>query len=107
MTSRLAAAALSLSLLAAPVAVAGGDPDPAPIFKARCAVCHGLDGKGQTPAGKALKVRDLGSPEVQQRSDAELAATIAEGKGKMPAFKSTLGAGDIEALVGLIRTLEK
>lgn len=32
-------------------------------YKAKCAMCHGPDGKGQTPTGKSTKVRDLCSGE--------------------------------------------
>src|SRR6185436_51289 len=69
---------VSLPLLAG----GGGGPDPAPIYKAKCAMCHGPDGKGETPTGKKMKVRDLGSPEVQKMTDAELAKVIADGKNK-------------------------
>jgi cytochrome c len=29
------------------------------VYKARCASCHGPDGKGETAAGKATKARDI------------------------------------------------
>ena len=81
--------------------------DGAPIYKANCAMCHAADGSGQTPTGKAMKVRDLRSPEVQKRSDQELAAVIANGKQKMPAYKAKLGTADIDALVAYIRKFKK
>ena len=49
-------------------------------FKAKCAMCHGADGKGKD----AMKTRDLSSADVQKQSDAELSAIISNGKGKMP-----------------------
>lgn len=94
-------------LVVAPAAIAGGGPDGAAIYKSKCAVCHGADGAGQTPMGKTMKLRDLGSPEVQKQSDQELAKWIADGKGKMPAYKTKLSAADIDALVGFIRSLKK
>ena len=94
-------------VLTAPMAFADSGPDATALFKSNCAICHGADGAGQTPVGKSMKVRDLRSAEVQQQSDAELAHTIAGGKGKMPAYKSKLGTEEIQALVGLIRTLRK
>jgi mono/diheme cytochrome c family protein len=93
-------------LIAVPV-FAGGGPDGAAIYKAKCAMCHGPDGAGQTTMGKNLKLRDVRSPDVQKQSNAELAKIISDGKGKMPAYKAKLGAGDIEALVAFIRTLKK
>lgn len=88
-------------------ALADAGPDAAGIYKAKCAMCHGADGAGQTPTGKAMKVRDLRSPEVQKMSDKDLAAAIRDGKGKMTAFKGKLSEPDIEALVGFIRALKK
>jgi cytochrome c6 len=70
-------------------------------------MCHGVDGKGNTPAGKAMKARDLGSPEVQKQSDEALAAVIANGKGSMPSFKGSLSAAQIKQLVAFIRTLKR
>lgn len=94
-------------LIAAPAAFAGGGPDGAALFKTKCAMCHGPDGAGQTAMGKSLKLRDLRSADVQKQTDAELAKWIADGKGKMPAYKTKLSAEEITALVGYIRTLKK
>ncbi|HWW60387.1 MAG TPA: c-type cytochrome [Thermoanaerobaculia bacterium] len=96
-----------LFLLMAPAVLADATPDGAAIFKSNCAMCHGADGKGQTPAGKSLKIRDLGSPDVQKQSDAELAKIVADGKGTMPAYKAKLGADAIQAVVAHIRTLKR
>jgi len=100
---------LTLSILvAAPSAFAGGGgADGAAVYKAKCAMCHGPDGAGQTTMGKNLKVRALGSADVQKQTDAALAKWIADGKGKMPAYKSKLSADEIAALVDFIRTLKK
>ena len=37
----------------------------AALYKAKCTACHGADGKGETAMGKANKLRDLGSADVQ------------------------------------------
>ena len=81
--------------------------EPAAIYKRQCASCHGPEGAGKTGAGKAFKVRDLRSPEVQSQSDDELFNTIAKGKGKMPSYVQNLGHDNIHALVKYIRTLGK
>ena len=94
-------------LIAAPSAFAGGSPDGAALYKSKCAMCHGADGAGQTPMGKNMKLRDLRSADVQKQTDAELAKWIADGKGKMPAYKSKMSADEINALVAFIRTLKK
>ena len=75
-------------------------------YKAKCQMCHGPDGKGETPTGKAMKVKDFGSEDVQKMSDAELAATITNGKGKMPAYK-TLTPDQVKELVAYVRSLGK
>jgi cytochrome c6 len=78
----------------------------AALFKAKCAPCHGPDGKGDTSMGKVLKVRDLSSAEVQKQTNAELTAVIENGKGKMPGYKGKLSGGDIKELVSYIRSLK-
>jgi mono/diheme cytochrome c family protein len=57
--------------------------------------------------GKAFKLRDLGSDEVQAQTDAQLTAITSDGKGKMPAYKGKLTDDQIKELVGYIRTLKK
>ena len=94
-------------LIVVPSAFAGGGPDGAALYKTKCAMCHGPDGAGQTTMGKNLKLRDFRSADVQKQTDAELAKWIADGKGKMPAYKSKLSAEEINALVAFIRTLKK
>jgi cytochrome c553 len=84
---------------------AGTATDPAATYKAKCASCHGVDGSGNTAAGKAMKVRDLRSADVQKQSDAQLYAAIANGKEKMPKYEKSLGADTCKALVAHIRTL--
>lgn len=76
-------------------------------YKTNCALCHAPDGSGSSPSGKALKAQDLRSDAVQKKSDAELTASITQGKGKMPAFAKKLKADDIAQLVAYIRTLPK
>jgi cytochrome c6 len=76
-------------------------------YKSKCAMCHGADGKGDSPMGKKLNIRDLGSPEVQKQTDAELTTIITKGKGKMTPFEGKLTAEQIGQLVAYIRELGK
>lgn len=78
--------------------------DAAAVFKSRCSPCHGSDGSGNTPMGKKVGAKALGSPEVQKLADADLQKTVTAGKGKMPEFGSKLSAAQIGDLVKLIRT---
>jgi mono/diheme cytochrome c family protein len=77
------------------------------LYKTKCAACHGPDGKGETAIGKANKLRDLASPDVQKQSDEELSGTISAGKSKMPAYGKSLKPEQIKDLVTYIRTFKK
>ena len=77
------------------------------IFRARCSICHGVDGAGKTARGKKLKVPDLRSSEVQELSDEELAETVSDGKGEMPAFGKKLGPEKIQQVVSYLRQLRR
>jgi mono/diheme cytochrome c family protein len=81
--------------------------DAEKTYKTNCVLCHAPDGSGSSPSGKALKAQDLRSDAVQKKSDAELTASITQGKGKMPAFAKKLKPDDIAQLVAYIRALPK
>jgi mono/diheme cytochrome c family protein len=82
--------------------------DAASLFKAKCAVCHGADGSGNTAMGKQMQSPDLRSEEVQKQTDAQLIDATTNGKGKkMPAYKGKLTDDQIKGLVGYIRDLAK
>jgi cytochrome c6 len=97
---------VGLTILALPAAVRA-QSDAAKVFKTNCAQCHAADGSGNSPTGKALKAKDLKSDDVQKQTDAELAAVISKGRGKMPAFGSKLSPEVINSLVADIRQLPK
>ena len=81
--------------------------DAAAVYKTKCAMCHGATGAGDTPMGKKLALKDLGSAEVQKKSDADLTKVITDGSGKMPAFATKLTAAQIKELVKLVRDFAK
>jgi len=81
--------------------------DPAKIFKMNCTLCHGADGSGDNPTGKAFHAKDLRSAEVQKQTDAELTEVITKGRGKMPAFGAKIKPDDITKLVAYLRALPK
>jgi cytochrome c6 len=80
--------------------------DAAATYKAKCALCHGADGKG-TPTGLKMGAHDFTSPDVQKETDAELTDTITKGKGKMPPYTGKLKDSEIKDLVAYIRSLAK
>ncbi len=79
----------------------------APTYKAKCASCHGMDGKATTAKGKELKVRAFNSDEVKKMSDQKLLEVILKGKGKMEGYEKTLGKEKCQALVAYCRNLGK
>ncbi len=96
---------LLMLVLALPAFAADTGAD---IFATKCASCHGKDGAGNTPMGKNLKLRDLGSADVQKMSDGELKDTISKGKPpKMPAYGGKLSSSQVDDLVKYIRSLKK
>jgi len=106
--TRLATSALlsigALSLLALPArSQTGGEA----LYKTKCTVCHGADGKGETTVGKANKIRDLASADVQKQSDADLTGIITTGKNKMPAYGKSLKPDQVKDLVAYVRSLGK
>jgi cytochrome c6 len=99
-----AAAIVAIFLLTAPANSQGAGEK---VYKAKCATCHGADGTGATPAGKATKARDFCSDEVKQETDEEWTAIIVKGKNKMPAYDKKLTDAEIKAVVAYIRGLCK
>lgn len=99
-----AAALAAIAFLSAPVKADAAAAEA--TYKAKCAMCHGPDGKGETATGKMMKVKDFASEEVQKMSDADLTAAITSGKGKMPPYK-TLSADQVKDLVAYVRAFGK
>jgi cbb3-type cytochrome c oxidase subunit III len=85
---------------------AGPAPDGGDLFKQKCSMCHGADGKGYA----ALKTPDFTDPKVQASlTDKEITETIKNGKKgtAMPPFADKLSDDQIQSLVTYIRSLKK
>jgi mono/diheme cytochrome c family protein len=106
-TATVATLALMILFQTSSQAMISPAEDGAGLFKAKCAMCHAVDGSGSTTVGKSMKVRDLRSTDVQGQTDEQINGIIASGKGKMPAYEKTLGADTCKALVAYIRTLKQ
>lgn len=102
----VAMAGLMLAVATAMWSVPATAQNAAATYKARCAVCHGKDGKGKTIAGKKLGAHDLTMPEVQKLPDSDLIQVVTKGK-KMPAYEERLKPEEIKAPVDYIRELGK
>jgi mono/diheme cytochrome c family protein len=79
----------------------GAAADGKTVYDAKCKMCHKADGSGNA----AMKMKALGSADVQAKSDADLKKDITAGVGKMKAQNVT----DAQAtdLVAYIRTLKQ
>jgi mono/diheme cytochrome c family protein len=102
------APSLSSAGAAMPGAVAsfaGGDAAAGKtLYEAQCARCHGGQGEG----GVALNAPELRSAAWQDRTtDAQLARTIALGRGAMPAFRDSLDKAGLANVIAYVRTLKK
>lgn len=102
---RLLTALLLLTLIGSAFA-----QEPPAAFEKNCINCHGVDGKGNTAAGKKMNIPDLGSAAVQKLSDDQLYSTIANGTSHKQyphafANKGVTGA-EIHQIVTFIRSLK-
>ena len=80
------------------------EADGAALFKQKCSMCHGADGKGFA----AIKTPDFTDPKWQAAiTDDQIVETIKNGKKgtPMPPFKDKLKEEEIQALVKHIRSL--
>jgi mono/diheme cytochrome c family protein len=93
------------SATVAVAASASGNDPGASTFEEHCATCHAPNGSGDTVVGKSMKIPDLRSPALQSQPDTQLADVIANGKGLMPGFKSSLSKDEIDALVKHVHLL--
>jgi cytochrome c6 len=100
---------LATSNASAMQAPAASAPPPAAaieIFKSQCALCHGPNGTG-SDTGKALKVKDLTSKEVQDEKDETMKHVITAGKGNMPPFTDRFSPETLDGLIKVVRSFAK
>ncbi len=73
-----------------------------------CAMCHGNDGKGQTPVGQSYDPRpaDLSAASTQALPEGELYRRMLTGKGHEPVMKTTVPPERRWQIVDFVRTLQ-
>lgn len=91
---------LVLVLAVALTAVAARADGAAAIFEKKCATCHGKDGKGQTKMGEKMGIKDLTATTA---TAADVEKVVADGRGKMPAFKGKLSDAEIKDVAAYIK----
>jgi mono/diheme cytochrome c family protein len=103
-------ALLAQASIPSPAPIAAGPRPPEEIWKARCTVCHGDDGRSRTKKGRQLKAPNFTSARWQKHTtDDEIVTAITDGipKHKMPAFKDKLSAEEIASFVPFLRKLAR
>lgn len=82
------------------------------LYKAQCSTCHGLDGRGQTTAGKPLGVKDwTDGKTLKATSDAKIKELLRNGaKGKdgkqtMTPLKKGVTDEQVAALIAYVREI--
>ncbi len=92
---------------------ASSDNPTVKLFRSQCSACHGIDGRGQTTAGKRLKVKDwTDGKTLPTLSDEQIRSIIREGrkdedgKQQMQPYKK-LTDEQVTALIGHIRQFAK
>jgi mono/diheme cytochrome c family protein len=112
MTWRVAVLVVGISSAAA-FAGPAVDKKTERTWKAKCASCHGADGKGDTEQGKKMKVKDMTTAEWQKAvNDEQLKKSMIDGiktekdgvKQEMESYKDTLTPEQMDGLVKYVRT---
>jgi mono/diheme cytochrome c family protein len=52
-------------------------------YKAKCASCHGATGTPSPGMAKMMGIKAASDPDIQKLSEAQAAAAVKDGKGKM------------------------
>ncbi|HBL30466.1 MAG TPA: hypothetical protein DD490_26830 [Acidobacteria bacterium] len=115
LSSRALPAGFALVLLASLALVGCNDlldrfsnrPPEEKLFRKHCAECHGLDGRGNTPAYMGNSYADLTDNTWRAgSSETTIRRVIREGVfGQMPGFAKELTPKDLDLLVGYLRKL--
>ncbi len=85
-------------------------------WRAKCASCHGPDGKAQTEQGRKMAVVDFTATEWQTaKTDDQIREQILNGikmekagvKKEMEAFRDKLSADQVNALIAYVRSFRR
>lgn len=99
---------LGVMALGLAVTVASADEATEKIYKMKCKMCHGADGRGldaEAAAKRKLDPTKLSLEPMLQKTTEENIKITAEGKDKMPGYAEKLTADEIKAVVEYCGTL--
>jgi mono/diheme cytochrome c family protein len=77
------------------------------VYLALCARCHGSAGEGGALPGNIAVPAFSDAAWQDKTTDAQMARSIALGKGAMPSFRAELGHEQLSGVIAFIRTLKK
>jgi mono/diheme cytochrome c family protein len=75
------------------------------IYQAQCAKCHGVDGSGDTPVGKAMKIPSLRDARFAAPDAVAMIVEHLETSEKHAAIRGKLSAQEIEAVARAVQAL--
>ncbi|MCA1555314.1 MAG: cytochrome c [Acidobacteria bacterium] len=82
--------------------------DARALYGSNCATCHGKNGRAKTFKAKLNHARDLTDVAWQAEvTDERIYNSIANGRGKMPAFGKKFSPQEIESVAAYVRSLKK
>jgi mono/diheme cytochrome c family protein len=94
--------AVVLFSLSSPAASADGGVD---LYDANCVKCHGVDGRGDTPVGRAMKAASLVDPKWAVDDSAEAVVSAFRANPKHKAVASKVSDDDLRSIAVYLRKL--
>ena len=83
---------------------ASGTPAAHELFRQHCIKCHGSDGTGSPARDRLHEIPDFTKSAWQaRRSDAQLLASILDGKDEMPSWRDKISQEQARSLVAYVR----
>jgi mono/diheme cytochrome c family protein len=96
----LAAAVLSIGALC--FAQSSGES----TYKAKCQMCHGVNGAADSTIAKNLKIKPASDADMKKLTAAQMIDSVKNGKNRMPSFKDKLSDAQIKEVVAYFRSLK-
>lgn len=83
-------------------------PDGPALYSKHCVKCHGKEGRANTLRGWFSSAQDLTDPSWQVETlDADILEALEKGPRSMPAYANKLSAVELQALVDVVRGLQR
>ena len=101
----LAIMSSSMSSVQARISSVVSVTSPKSVYNQNCSICHGADGRSDTPKGRETDADDLTTGGVKGMGSAKMTRIIKNGKGDMPGFGKKLTAAQIAQVIGYVKSL--